>query len=138
MENQSAGKCLECGRELYGRTDKKFCSESCKNRYHNHSCHKNTRIRERIFTDLSTNHRILTNLLKMGLTSINLYDVEALGFKTTLVTGYVRKRGYDELRCFDICYRQTPERISGIREINLEETKRACRTPLQQSYDTNR
>jgi len=137
MEEKSTGKCLECGHVLYGRADKKFCSEGCKNKYHNRFGHKSTRLRERTFMDLSTNHRILTNLLKMGMTAITLYDIEALGFKQSLVTGYVRKRGYDELRCFDIRYRQTPERIFEIREIDLDETKQSCRTPLLSSCGTS-
>lgn len=136
MENSSGKirKCLECGREIYGRLDKKFCDENCKNRYHNQHYHSSSRLRDRIFTDLSTNHRILENLLKMGLTSVNLYDVQALGFKPSLVTGYAKKKGYDELRCFDICYRQTPERILGIKVSDLEESMRACQTPPRPSY----
>lgn len=87
--------------------------------------------------DLSTNHRILSNLLKMGMTSISLYDIESLGFKQSLVTGYVRRRGYDELRCFDIRYRQTPERIFEICEVDLEGARQSCQTPLPPSYGTS-
>ena len=28
-------QCLECGNELMGRIDKKFCSDGCRNAYHN-------------------------------------------------------------------------------------------------------
>ncbi len=28
-------KCLECGEEIFGRTDKKFCSDQCRNTYNN-------------------------------------------------------------------------------------------------------
>ncbi len=28
-------KCLECGEPLYGRVDKKFCSDQCRNTYNN-------------------------------------------------------------------------------------------------------
>ena len=137
MENGSKKKCLECGHEFYGRSDKKFCSTNCKNKFHNHFSHRSTRVRERIFTDLSSNHRILLNLLKMGVTSLSLYELESLGFKPTLITGYARRQKYDELRCFDVCYRQTPERIYEIRIVDMDGARRACRAPLQQSYDTS-
>lgn len=28
-------KCLECGTEIYGRVDKKFCSDQCRNTFNN-------------------------------------------------------------------------------------------------------
>ena len=28
-------RCLECGEMLHGRTDKKFCSDACRNTYNN-------------------------------------------------------------------------------------------------------
>ena len=129
-------KCLECGRELYGRSDKKFCNNSCKNHYHNQHSHNWMRLRDRVTNDLEKNHRILEGVMRLGLSAISLYDATGLGFKASRITGCVKAGRHYELRCFDICYRQTPEKITNIRRCVAEETKQACQAPPPQSYGT--
>ena len=124
-------KCLECGKEIYGRPDKKFCSEHCKNHYHNHHGHQSSRLRYRIINNLEKNHHLLEGLLKLGITSISLSDAMALGFKPSHITGCIKRAKYNELRCFDICYRQTSEFITNIRDIDPDEITQVCRTPLR-------
>lgn len=111
--------CLECGRELYGRSDKKFCSEECKNRYHNRRHQDSRRIRNRIITDLSSNYEILENLLKMKIKVVSLCDAEAMGFKPAIITGCTKEKGHNEYRCFDIKYCQSPTRIFNIGRVQF-------------------
>jgi len=40
--------CIECGRELFGRCDKKFCSDGCRNSYNNRIRRKGTEEPRRI------------------------------------------------------------------------------------------
>lgn len=133
IKEEEKGTCLECGKEFYGRSDKKFCSTACKNHYHNRTSDDKRLMKQRIFTDLSANYAILEKLLNMGLKVINLCDAEAIGFRSSIITGYSKTKGHNEFRCFDIRYCQSPTRIFNIRRVELERTKRVCRSPLPQS-----
>ena len=56
-------KCLECGTELFGRVDKKFCSDQCRNTYNNRfHADSNTYIR-RVNYLLRKNRRIMEELI---------------------------------------------------------------------------
>ena len=57
-------KCLECGTEIYGRVDKKFCSDQCRNTYNNriHAV-SNTYIRKVNYI-LRKNRRIMEEMLE--------------------------------------------------------------------------
>lgn len=109
-------KCLACGKELYGRTDKKFCDRRCKNNYHN-SLAKDTRLlRNRIITALSSNYRILETLLDSGRTSIALEDLAAMGFNPVYTTSHRKGRHkHEEYSCFDIRYNQSSSKIFNLR-----------------------
>lgn len=59
--------CQYCGKELFGRTDKKFCNDTCRNRYHAQS----TKRRQwgeppyvgKITRQLQRNRRLLQNAI---------------------------------------------------------------------------
>ncbi|MCK5855940.1 MAG: hypothetical protein KAG64_00525 [Bacteroidales bacterium] len=57
-------KCLECGTEIIGRIDKKFCSDQCRNTFNNrvHAI-SNTYIRK-VNYSLRKNRRIMEELLE--------------------------------------------------------------------------
>ena len=52
-------KCLECSRTIYGRKDKKFCDDSCRNNYNNHQNRENTNIIRKINRILKKNRQVL-------------------------------------------------------------------------------
>ncbi len=96
-------KCLECGKEIHGRIDKKFCSIECKNRY---------------------NYEILNSLLREDNTSAEISDLIDLGFNPSYVTGHYKgRKAHDEYKCFDIKYDQTPSRIINIRRQESSKEK---------------
>ena len=112
------GKCLECGRPVYGRTDKKFCSIDCKNKYNYKEIKASNLFRGRVIRYLNSNYRILTELLKKNMTSMSLADLEALGFRRDVFTySTISKERHEEKRCFDIRYCQTSKRIFKISRI---------------------
>ena len=117
IETESSGKCVECGRELYGRPDKKFCSEECKNKFHNTDRIKKNKIKDRIIIDLIKNREILVSLLDSGRTSAELVELEAMGFKPSRITGYRKTGGLNEFDCFDLIYRQSKTRIFNLRPV---------------------
>lgn len=54
--------CLECGTKLMGRTDKKFCDDSCRNSHNNRLNSDQTNLVRNINNTLRKNRRILQNI----------------------------------------------------------------------------
>jgi predicted RNA-binding Zn-ribbon protein involved in translation (DUF1610 family) len=112
--------CLECGDKIrYGRTDKKFCCDNCRVKYNNEQIKSSRTYRRRILGALDRNYEILENFLKSEVTSVDLIDLEGLGFSTGLMTSYRKLCRHDEYSCFDIKYIMTPTRVYGIKKISL-------------------
>lgn len=108
--------CLYCGRIIpYGRSDKKFCSALCKNRYHNRRKNADSRpaIR-RVLRILDRNHSILDKLLKLDIQSLDRLTLLSLGFNLGYATSYKKAGVHHEYACFDIRYQLTPTRIKKI------------------------
>lgn len=111
-------RCLECGDQIsYGRTDKKFCSEECKNRHHNHRHNATRKVKRKVMAVLEKNHCILSDLLASGVDSMWLADVVAMGFNPGYVTSFCRVGRHCRYTCFDISYIMTASRISSISKI---------------------
>lgn len=51
--------CLECGDRIHGRSDKKFCSDSCRNTFNNKQNKDSSNLMRTINNKLRKNHRIL-------------------------------------------------------------------------------
>lgn len=62
MVNQER-KCLDCGKALRGRIDKKFCDDHCRNNYNNRQNSDQTNYVRSINNSLKRNRRILQELL---------------------------------------------------------------------------
>lgn len=114
--------CLECGDIItYGREDRKFCSDRCKNKYHNDIAHRHRSAQIKVIRALSKNYRILDSLLMEGIYSMNLMDLAQMGYNKEYATSYQKVRGRNEYRCFDIKYCLTPTRIMKIERIELAD-----------------
>jgi predicted RNA-binding Zn-ribbon protein involved in translation (DUF1610 family) len=112
--------CLECGHKIrYGRTDKKFCCDKCRNKHNNAQVKAGRAYKRRVLKALSGNYDILDSLVKAGVTSMDAFELVHLGFSLDAVTSHRRVRHHDEYACFDIKYIMTPSRISGITKISL-------------------
>ena len=111
----TAHNCLECGKELnYGRTDRKFCCEDCKNKYHNRK-NRNSRITHlRVLSALNRNYEILDKLFKSGVKSIDLIDITTMGFRAEYSTGYIKSGKHQLYHCFEYSYIITQSKISRI------------------------
>ena len=107
--------CLECGKDItYGRYDRKFCSDRCRNKYHNDRRSQFRDYRLRMINLLDKNHRILEDLLKINCHSISKLDLADMGFSPTAVTSSCRRTNGQECRCFDIRYVDHPAKITDI------------------------
>lgn len=118
IDREVQANCLECGTELYGRSDKKFCSEHCKNSYNNRRRSQGTEEFRRTIRVLENNHRILEGLILSGTRSIALESMDELGFDIKHMTGHRKTAtGHNEYDCFDIRYCQTGRKIFRIRKL---------------------
>lgn len=110
--------CLECGDKIkYGRTDKKFCCEECRNKHHNREASEARAFKRKILRLLDRNYEILESLLRSGSTGASMPELLSRGFSPQIVTSFSRTRKRCECCCFDIKYRLTPGRISFISKI---------------------
>ena len=120
-EHDDRPVCLECGDEIaYGRKDKKFCSETCKNRYHNERQHYSRSVRLRVLGALDRNYSVLEKLLRLGISSISIGDIANMGYNKEFVTSYHKVGGHNEFRCFDIKYCCSDSKLFHIERIKPE------------------
>ena len=114
-------RCLECGEPIAygGRSDRKFCCDSCRNSYHNRLHHDSRMIRHRVSSSIEKNYTVLSKLLRSGITTMSLGDLAQMGFVPEFVTAYRRVGQHVECRCYDIIYYKTSTRIFSITRSNI-------------------
>ncbi len=111
-------RCMECGKPIRnGRSDRKFCSPQCKNRWHNARDGRFYTYRLRILASLDRNHLILTRLHDAGIQSMARADIVSMGFRTDFFTGCSRTGRYLEYACFDFRYRISDNRVWRIARV---------------------
>lgn len=99
--NGNPGRCLECGEEFTGRSDKKFCCDYCRNVYNNRRNHESRQICELTNRRLAKNRRVLMSM-ESGWSS--LAELERRGFSKSVFTG-TYFRGFRRVYvCYDIKY----------------------------------
>ena len=117
--------CLECGKVFYGRPDKKFCCQQCKNRSNHRRGSLMYNRHFALMSALDANYKILEGLLASNATAISMDELKRLGFNTFVVTGHRRADHHEQYFCYDVSYFQTPGKIFGItrqhRELPLSE-----------------
>ena len=111
-------RCLECGDKIrYGRPDKKFCSEDCKNRHHNNLARSSRHMKRKVLSILEKNYELLDELVRTGVDAVWLSDIMLMGFNPYYMTCFRKMRGHGQCACFDINYIQTANRLSSISKI---------------------
>lgn len=96
-------KCLDCGTDFFGRSDKKFCSDSCRNAYNNLVNSNNELIVKRVNRSLRKNRRILNTLNPEDKIKVSMSQLIKKGFDFDLITSiYTTKEG----KSYRFCYEQ--------------------------------
>lgn len=86
--------CLECGEKIVGRVDKKFCSDYCRNAYHNKNNKDSNNLVRNINNLLRRNYRILEELNPTDKTKASKTKLLAKGFNFEYFTSiYTTKTG---------------------------------------------
>ena len=118
-KENGVSRCLQCGEEItYGREGKKFCSEECKNRFHNKQTNSSRAFRSRIHGALEKNYKALSAFITQGRDSVELLDAENIGFNPSFVTSFHKERSRIELGCYDIRYKMSENKIYAIHKIH--------------------
>jgi len=84
--------CIECGDTLRGRSDKKFCSDSCRNTHNNRANNYSNESIRKINQALRRNRRILEDLYSRGKTTIHASLLLEKGYNFNYLTNYDRTR----------------------------------------------
>ena len=106
MRENSFRKCPECGDEIIGRADKKFCSDQCRNTYNNRLNSDASNTVRNINNILRKNRRILQELNRQsGKTMVNKDTLLTNGFNFTYHTHiYKTKKGDSYIFCYEQGY----------------------------------
>ncbi len=97
--------CLECGELINGRTDKKFCSDLCRNSYNNKQNSESTNYIRNINNILRKNRRILEDHLDGEKTTISRKKLVDKGFNFSYYTNLVTtKNNHRYTFCYEFGY----------------------------------
>jgi len=98
-------QCLECGEKIVGRTDKKFCTDYCRNAYNNKVNKDSKNLIRNTNNRLRKNYRILSELNKSGKTKVTKTKLIHQNFDFTLFTSiYKTKTGNTYYYVYDQGY----------------------------------
>jgi hypothetical protein len=78
--------CISCGKELKGRSDKKFCDVQCKSVYHNTNRPFHERSIQKINSGLRHNRSLLARFCPGGKSTVEKQVLEKLDFRFDLFT----------------------------------------------------
>lgn len=112
-------KCRECDRVVFGRVDKIFCSDECRNAYNN--ARERERKHETIEIDriLKRNLRILKELTAGGYKRVAQETLSSMGFDFRYVTSVkFSKGGKILMQCYNYSYVNSSKGVVYISEKN--------------------
>ena len=107
--------CKECGQELIGRSDKRFCDDQCRSTFYNKQNRSAINSIRKINNILRSNRRILEQLNPNEKTVVGRQTLLDHGFSFTYFTNmYSTKSGKTYYFCYDYGYVELPEEKYGL------------------------
>lgn len=98
-------KCQECGDLFEGRSDKRFCTDQCRNTFNNRLKKDSNNLMRNINNTLRKNRRILEGLNTKGKTKVHKSTLLDKGFNFNYMTNqYQTKKGGLYKFCYDQGY----------------------------------
>jgi hypothetical protein len=98
--------CLDCGEKILGRSDKKFCSDLCRNNYNNRINRDTNNYVRNVHAQLRRNRKILADIYDDGKRRIHRDALFAMGYNFTFFTHLVEsKEGARWSYCFEYGFR---------------------------------
>ena len=100
-------KCAECNEPIVGRSDKKFCSDQCRNLYNNRLNSDSTNLVRNINNILRKNRRILQHLNPTDKAKVHKDKMLEKGFNFNYFTSiYKTQKGAIYHFCYEYGYLQ--------------------------------
>ncbi len=96
-------KCPNCGKEVTGRSDKKFCSDGCRTMYNNNLYRKRRKVMGKIDHILKKNHNVMDRLYSSGERMVTVYKLSGMGFNFNYMTSLIENPDAGKYRAFS-CY----------------------------------
>ena len=97
--------CLECKEPIFGRSDKKFCNDSCRNSYNNKLNSDSSAYVRNINNALRKNRRLLEMLNPEGKAKVTKKKLLEKGFDFNYFTHlYKTQKGTVYYFCYDLGY----------------------------------
>ncbi|TRX56057.1 hypothetical protein FNH22_16905 [Fulvivirga sp. M361] len=97
--------CLECDTKIYGRFDKKFCSDQCRNAYNNRLNSDSNNYIRNVNNILRKNRRVLEKSNPEGKAKMKKEKLLEKGFDFNYHTNkYVTKAGATYFFCYEYGY----------------------------------
>ncbi len=94
--------CLDCGEKILGRSDKKFCSDQCRNNYNNRINRDTNNYVRNVHAQLRRNRKILADFYDEGHKRIHRDALFALGYNFTFFTHLVETNNGEKWSyCFE-------------------------------------
>jgi len=98
-------QCLECGESFKGRTDKKFCTDYCRNAYNNKVNKDSKNLIRNTNNRLRKNYKILSDLNQSGKTKVTRVKLLNHNFDFNFFTSiYTTKTGNTYYYIYDQGY----------------------------------
>lgn len=98
-------KCIHCQERLFGRADQKFCSDYCRNRFHNQKKKSAHHYFRKVNSILYRNRGILFIFHQQHRLTISWTELLEAGFDPNHCTAYqVNRNGSHRYYCYDMIY----------------------------------
>ena len=98
-------KCLDCGELISGRTDKKFCSDLCRNNYNNKLNADSTNYVRNVNNILRRNRRVIEELAPDDKAKVHKNKMLEKGFDFNYITNtYKTQKGVVYYFCYEYGY----------------------------------
>lgn len=107
LMDQQEKHCLDCGKVIRGRQDKKFCDDACRNNYNNKQNSDHTNYIRNVNNALRKNRRILAELLtgQNETAKVKRERLAEKGFQFNYHTGtYLTQKQQVYIFCYEYGY----------------------------------
>lgn len=119
MEREDSNKtiCLQCGKKITGRLDKKYCDDYCRNVFNNQTKRADEKQIQKVNSIIRKNRRILKTLCPIGKATVRKEVLDAMGYDYRHFSGVYRSPAPAHQAYF-ICYDYA---FSPIHQKNIEK-----------------
>jgi predicted nucleic acid-binding Zn ribbon protein len=132
--------CLACEKPIKGRTDKKFCDDSCRNNYNNRLNSDATLLVRNINNILRKNRRILEELLSGFEKKVLVIDRQKLvekGYQFEYFTEHFNTKEHEQYYyCYDYGYRPLQdEKLLVVKDTRKKNIVKEKQQPFMKSMN---